>query len=173
MWLKYPIIALSFFLLALIQNSFLAHVSIFGITPNLVFILFFLLLFFESIGEYTVGIFSVVVAGFLLDVFLPFYFGANILSLLVVYVLFKITARFLKEMQGKYLFLYFTPIFLFFWVIYGGVFYLVTHFYHITFSLPPHIFIGLAYNLAAALLMGWAFKVFVIGSSESRQLKLF
>src|SRR3989344_5017254 len=97
MWFNYPIIVLFFYILSLLQISFLPHFSILGITPNLVFILFFILIFFGKPDEYHQGIFFAFIAGFILDAFSPFYFGLSILSLLAIYFFMKLAIYFLKE----------------------------------------------------------------------------
>ena len=77
--IKYTITTILFFVLSLIQSSFLPFFSIVGQIPNLVFILFYVILFFDNRGE---SFFWAILVGFLLDVFMPSYFGISIISLL-------------------------------------------------------------------------------------------
>jgi len=68
MWKKILVLVIFFYFLALFQTSFLAHFSIFGFVPNLIFIIVILWNFFEK-PKKTLGIFSALIGGFFLDVF--------------------------------------------------------------------------------------------------------
>ena len=81
MWLKSILIFFLFWLFAIAQNSFFAHFNLFGAVPDIVFILFFLLVFFESFENYYQIIFYAVVAGFFADIFSVFTYIAFGLTL--------------------------------------------------------------------------------------------
>jgi len=172
-WLKFLIITLLFFVLALAQNSFFPHISVLGFTPNLIFALCFVLIFFENPTKTSTGFFSIIIAGFLLDVFSPFYFGASMISLLLIYLLFKLTGYFLNQLKGKLLLLYFIPMFLVFFALYNVLCYLLTNFPHLSISIPSEAFAGLAYNLAFVMVMFFIHTLFIKEKTNNKQLKLF
>ena len=64
-----------FYILALIQGTFLVHFSVFGVVPNLVLILVVLINLFTAPSWSGAGILSAVIGGFFLDVFSSGYFG--------------------------------------------------------------------------------------------------
>lgn len=147
MQLKYPIIILVFYLLAILQNSFLPHFNLFGAMPNIVFIAFFLLLFF-SLPNSLEHIFYSLTAGFFLDVFSNTYFGLSMISLFLIGFLTKKIQSLLKNIPGNDdPFIYFLPLFAVFFVFYSLVSSLGG------FSLP-----GLIYNIAVALFIFWFYK---------------
>ncbi len=153
MWLKLLIVTTVFFLLGLFQSSFLPHVSIMGIIPNLVFILFFVLVFFEKSTAYHEGIFYTVIAGLVTDIFSSSYFGPGILSLLVTYSAMKILFYLLEERRGKYLFFYFLIVFLVSFILYEILFSLFVIIPHGTFTLRQNIIVEESFNMAIALLV--------------------
>lgn len=175
MWLRYPIIALLFFILALFQISFLAYFNIMGITPNLVFILFFILIFYECLKhtffatEYFFVFSLIVLAGFLLDVFSYFYFGLSIISLLGVYLLVKLIIYFIRENQDKYFIIYFLAIFLLCFFIYNALLDILSN----TYSFNKSISIELLYNLALACLGFYIYKKIDDLAKKGKQLSLF
>lgn len=183
MWFKYPIIILAFLILTLLQVSFLPHFNIMGITPNLIFILFFVLIFFDlssykslanksKFDEYHQDIFLVILAGLILDLLGYYYFGVAIISLLLAYIFIKITFYFIKERRENYLLSYFLFIFLISFAIYNTLFYLFTHFPNIKFDVNQYVFIKLIYNLSFAFAGFFIYKFFNKTGAD-RQLKLF
>lgn len=123
-WLKYPISFLLFYIFALLQASFFAHFNIFGAVPDLIFILFFILLFFSDSHASPFSlekIFYAVVAGTLLDVFSYSYFGSSVVILLAEILLFKKLFNSLQVKEEKYPIGYFLFIYAIFFLIYTGV----------------------------------------------------
>lgn len=122
MWLKYPILFLIFYFLALFQASFFAHFSIFGIVPNFVFIFFFLIVFLsvaDSISAPKLGpkifwdnLFCAILAGFFLDLFYFPFFGASIILLVIISVLTPRIFSSLREGKDKYPLNYFLILFI-------------------------------------------------------------
>ncbi|MEK7665253.1 MAG: hypothetical protein AAB361_03955 [Patescibacteria group bacterium] len=114
MLLKLSVIAILFYFLALIQNSFFVHFNIFGAVPNFIFILFFILIFFSfSEKSYSrKNLFYSFVAGFFLDVFFGFYFGSSFALLLAISFIAKKILNSLKQKKDKYPFIHFAPLFL-------------------------------------------------------------
>ncbi len=173
MWLKYAIIFFLFFIFTIIQASFLPYFNIKGSLINLNFILFFILIFFESKNEYKIGFFTVIIDGFFLDLFLPFYFGISIISLLVVYFLEKFTIHFLKEGQDKYPLSYFIPIFSISFIFYNILLYLLLMLFHLSFNLGFNTVISLIYNLFFAVIGFYIYKKIANKNIADNQLKLF
>lgn len=174
-WLKYLIITLLFFLFAIVQNSFLPYFSIFASVPNLVFILFFILIFFEARHEYNFGFWVAIIAGFLLDVFLASHLGTSIVFLLIIYFLEKIIVHFLKERQDGFSIFYFMPLFLICLLFYDILWYAfsVVFALSISFTLDVTILFNLIYNTGIACLGFYIYKKFIKQSIQNNQLKLF
>ena len=185
MLFKYPIIIFIFFILAIIQNSFMPFFNVMGTVPNLVFILFFILTFFEESSEYhsssqvsqseiweDKGFFIAIIAGFFLDIFSPFYFGLSIISPLIIYLLIKVIIHFLRKWQDKYLIFYFLFIFLFSFFVYNVFSNLLSNSFHLKLDFNKTIFVSLLYNLIFIYFGFYVYKFIKKDSSDS-QLKLF
>ncbi len=136
MWQKPVIIILLFYFFVLLQNSFFTHFNLFGAIPNLVFILFFLLVFFEgrskgflahSETNYQV-FFIAAIAGIFLDIFSYTYIGPSIVILIMVGFLLKKIQSLLKNKEDKNPFVYFLPLFLVSLLLYGILSGLYFHF---------------------------------------------
>ncbi len=147
MWKKFLLIVILFYLFALLQNSFFTHFSLFGTTPNLVFILFFLLVFLAKkdpparTGSYYQILFFSITAGFLLDIFTYKYIGLSIIYLIIIAVLLKKIQSLLQDSSENYPFIYFLPLFAIFLLAYNQA---------ITPYLNWTILFSLAYNLIFA-----------------------
>ena len=172
LWVKFLIIALLFFFFSIFQNSFLPYFNIMGTSLNLVFILFFILIFFEDKYEYVQGFFLAIIAGFFLDTFLPFYFGIAIGSLLLIYFLKKLITHFLKESQDKYPIFYFIPLFSTCFIAYSTLLYVSSILLHLQFIFWANILMGLIYNLVFACAGFYIYKKVSNVFSKDRQLKL-
>lgn len=123
MWQKTLVIIFLFYLFALLQNSFFVHFNLFGAVPNLVFILFFLLVFFENDPRgaprnYQI-IFLAATAGIFLDVFSYTYIGPSIALLIIIGFLLKNTQTLLKNKEDNNPFIYFLPLFIVFLLVYN------------------------------------------------------
>ncbi|MCX6718369.1 MAG: rod shape-determining protein MreD [Candidatus Staskawiczbacteria bacterium] len=111
MFKKLLVIIFLFYFFALLQSSFLSHFSLFGAVPNLVFILFFLLVFFEEGNNYQIIIWSAI-AGIFLDLFSYTYLGLSVVLLIIFGFLLKKVQSLLKDTEDKYPFVYFLPLFI-------------------------------------------------------------
>lgn len=152
-----------------------------GAVPNLVFILFFILIFFSCLpvnnkkpNQYLQEVFyTTILAGFLLDVFSPsadgLFFGLSIIFLLIIYFSTKIIIYFLKEMEDKYLILYFLSIFLFCFFIYNISLNLIFN----SFDFNKNILIDNIYNLTLAYFGFYIYRKFYNLKLANGQLKLF
>jgi len=190
MWLKFLIIALLFFVAALMQVSFLPHFNIMGVVPNLVFILFFILIFFGEPADSDQGkqneyydiFFLVIVAGFFSDIFLHSYFGLSIIALSVVYYFKKLAVYFMGEVKDKYFIFYFIPIFLACFTLNDIILYLFSIFLSFfprsetpfagQFNFGLVILISLIYNLIFACVGFYIHKKISDFVNKNRQLKL-
>lgn len=101
------IFALFFYLLALIQTSFLIHLDISGVTLNLILISVILINFFEKPWRKT-GFLIAAIAGFYLDLFSDFQIGVSLFTLIILALLIK---RILKTLKEENIF-YFIPVFI-------------------------------------------------------------
>lgn len=187
MWLKYPVFFLAFYLLALFQTSFFAHFSVFGIVPNFVFIFFFLIVFF-SVADFISApklrpktfqenILYAVLAGFFLDLFYFPFFGASIISLVIISVLTPRVFSSLREGKDKYPLNYFLILFLGFFLFYEIASALSAYFissgsiFLINFS---WVFVfKIIYNLLFALAGFYIYKYLKKIYASNRQLNLF
>ena len=168
----YLLASIVFFLLALFQNSFLPYFSILGQTPNLVLIAFVLLVFFEKPDQYLQGFFLVILAGFLLDVFLPYIFGISIAVLLMIYFLIKLTSYFFQKSQTTYIVLYFLVIFSLGFILHEAVFFLFSKILNFPFNIHLSLVIKLIYNLVFATFGFYLYRA-ISESNHNNQLKLF
>jgi len=74
MFRKVILILFLFYILALIQGSFLVHFTIFGVFPNLVLIFVLLINIFTPLNDWF-GVVSALIGGFFLDIFSAGFFG--------------------------------------------------------------------------------------------------
>lgn len=150
MWPRLLILFLLFGFLAILQTSFLVHFNIMGTTLNLVFILFYLVVFFEEPQKYIQGIFSAVTAGFFLDILSSSYFGVTIVLLLIITFILKYLLSLLKKTRDKHPIVYFAPLFVLSLIIFD------------LSLVMPHLswvfLIGIVYNLVFALFGFYIYK---------------
>ena len=119
MWKKTLAILAAFYLFALLQSNFFAHFYLFGAGINLVFILFFLLLFYSSpMAPNYRSVLLASFAGFFLDVFSHTHIGPSMLILVVGTLLFRKTQLLLRNREETYPFFYFLPLFVAFLLFY-------------------------------------------------------
>lgn len=175
MWVKYLVAAALFYVFAVLQNSFLAHFNVFGVTPNLVLIFYFLLLFFDSADKFLFGIFGAFVAGFLLDAFSHIFLGISIIIFLILMLIFKKILQLLWERNDEYSVVYFASLFVFYLALYkfllnSSLFVLNSELSD--FSLNWKILIIGAYNLFFALIGFYVFDRLNIFRKENKQLEL-
>jgi len=100
-----------------LQNSFIAHFSFLGATPNLIFVLFFLLIFFENKNK-AYAIFVSILAGLFLDIFYFNYLGPSIILFLAVNFMLEKSQALLKSREERCPFVYFLPLFIVFLLFY-------------------------------------------------------
>jgi len=169
-WFKYPLIIVSLWLLSLAQHSFVSFVNIGVSTPDLVFILFFLLIFFDKTGQ---GVFTAVIAGLFSDVFLPSYFGISIVSLFFLYFLGQLINYFFEKRRSDYLIFYFITIFSLSFILYNLLLYLFSIIFNFDFNLSWGNGVSLVYSLIIACL-GFYFwiKFSKHKKEDDNQLKL-
>ena len=91
---KVLILIFGFFLLALLQTSFLVFFSFKGMVLNLILISVVLINIFES-QKNKFGILAAFFGGFLLDIYSGTYFGLNVFFLLIISI-------FIKQFVKKY-----------------------------------------------------------------------
>lgn len=118
MLIKYLISIVAFYFLAVFQNSFFASFSQFGVTPNLVVVLFFILIFFEKGDKKYPIAFYAASAGFFLDIFSSEYFGISAVLLFIEGMAIKKIHFLLSEKNNKYSFAYFISLFFIFLIFY-------------------------------------------------------
>jgi len=167
MWQKLLIIAFLFYIFALLQNSFFGQFNLFGAVPNLVFALFFMLVFFENdrdviLRNYKV-IFFAAVAGIFLDIFSYAYLGISIVLLIIIGFMLKKTQLLLKNKEDRYPFVYFLPLFLFFYLFYTllyGICLSLLDAHRIAININSEIFFSLIYNLLFASVFFQIYKKF-------------
>src|SRR4030042_176178 len=93
---RFLTIIIFFYILYLLQNSFFAHFSVFGIIPNFILISVIFFLLFES-PEENFGFFVAGLGGFFIDIFSNYPFGATFIFMLALaFILKKISSFFQK-----------------------------------------------------------------------------
>lgn len=161
MWRKYIIIIGLFYLFALLQGSFFAHFNVFGSIPNLVFIFFFLLIFFEKQDKFYPAFIWSLAAGFFLDVFFYTYLGPSIILLIIIGFLIKETKLLLKNRGDGYSFVYFLSLFSVYFIIYQILNMIYLRFFdlsHMPMIFDAKFLSGIFYNLFFASIGFWIFK---------------
>jgi cell shape-determining protein MreD len=129
--------------------------------PNLVFILFFTLAFFENKNKNYLIVFYAVLAGILLDVFSYTYLGPAIILLIIIGFLLKKAQALLKNRQNTFPFAYFLPLFIIFLSAYDFILDVYLKFLDpgriSTFSATGIIF-SIIYNSAIASMLFFIYK---------------
>ena len=122
MWLKSIFIIILFYFFAVLQNSFFAHFSLFGAVPNLVFIFFFLLIFFQKNNGYRNIFLYSIFAGLFLDIFSYTYLGVSVILLLLIGLIIKKVKSLLQENKdNEFPFIYFLPLFIISLILYDSL----------------------------------------------------
>lgn len=165
MRLRFLIIIVLFYFFAILQNSFFAHFCVLGAGPNLVFILFFTLIFFADPKKHYYIVFYAVCAGLFLDIFLYSYFGVSIILLLLIGFLVKRAQGILSEKKGSFPFVYFFPLFFISLIIYD----LLLKQANFNWAFLAQII----YSLLFAGIAFYVCKKLLKFGSENRQLGLF
>lgn len=170
MFLRFFTIVILFFLFSLIQVSFLPYFGVTAASINLIFILFFILIFFDKNRE---GFFVALIAGFFVDVFLPSYFGISMVVLLIIYLIKEMIVHFLKESREKFSIIYFVVMFSSLLAAYYFLMYFALLVFGFSFGLNQNIMVGLVMNILFACLGFYIYKNVVRQDSLENQLKLF
>src|SRR3989344_5184309 len=170
--LKIPIIIVLFFIFTLLQAGFLAYFAIAGQMINLIFILFFVLIFFLKPDDYIQGFLISTAAGFFLDLLLPSYFGISIFILLLIFFIQEASLHFLRQGQDKYPFFYFASLFSACFILYGALMYVSSLLFHFSAHYGSDILIGLVYNLLFASVGFFIYKKSHQQELGDNQLKL-
>jgi hypothetical protein len=171
MWTKYFFIAAGLLLALVLQMGLFAHLAVFGGVPNLVFVIFFLVIFFEPANTYFEGILAVLMAGFLLDATGPLPFGPSLITLAVIYGVIKTIRHFVSDYDQSYFLFYFMPMFLISYFFYTTVFSALYYFPDFKLVFGLDLVAGEAYSLAFVLIGFYLYQK--IHKKPDRQLKLF
>ena len=174
MWQKILITFILFYIFVLLQISFFAYFNLYGTVPNLVFILFFLLVFFEKNGRNYQIIIYAAMAGVFLDIFSYTYLGPSIILLIILGFLLKKAQELLRKGEDDYPFVYFSSLFVIFILAYYILSGMCLYFLDpskIKFSLGLATFISTAYNLIAASILFFIYKKY-FHPENNRQLDL-
>jgi len=170
MWKKPLAITIIFYLFALLQSSFLVHFSLFGSTLNLVFTLFFLLVFFENKENIYSVIFVSALAGFFLDIFSYANFGPSIVLMIIIGSLLKRTQIALKNTKNNYPYAYFLPLFIVSFLAYNFFINLYLNFLvsdRIVINLGIDSFILVLDDLLVASLFFYVYKKYFINKVDN------
>ncbi|HCC59780.1 MAG: hypothetical protein A2402_00085 [Candidatus Staskawiczbacteria bacterium RIFOXYC1_FULL_37_43] len=174
MWAKPLIAIILFYFFALLQNSFFAHFIFLGGSLNPVFILFFLLVFFEDKRNYFYIILYAVTAGFFLDVFSYLNLGTSIILLAALAVFTKKIQSSLKEERDSYPLTHFSSLFLVCFAAYKLFVSLLSFF---PFFSPVYLAFGwnflaeIIYSLFFANITFYIYKKYLKPKDNSRQIR--
>jgi rod shape-determining protein MreD len=146
-----------FYILVLVQTSFLVHFDISGVSLNLILIAVILINFFER-AERRRGLMVAAIGGFYLDLFSNLQVGVSILILFVLALLIK---RALKRFKEENI-LYFIPIFVLTMALYSFFTFLLMS--GLKLSFPPLYFNKLklletGYNLIVGIIGFYLIKI--------------
>ena len=169
---KLILLFIGFFFAAILQSSFFPYFSIAGATPNLIFILFFLVMFFTDKKTHVPGFFAIVSAGFFLDVLSPFYFGTSMLALFIIYAAHHLLSHLLHRGEN-FLILYFAIAFCGFLLAYDGLLFLFSLIFNIPFFFNMPLVISVAYSLLFAIVGFFIAERLEATRASNNQLKLF
>lgn len=165
MWQKILAIFILFFLFALLQSSFFSQLSILGAIPNLVFVFFFILVFFNGPKGYPNGNSQVILlsllAGIFLDIFSYNYLGPSIILLLALGFLLKKIQSLLKNKEDNYPFVYFAPLFIIFFASFEVLLMAYLRFFdssHAMMVFDLKFIVGIIYNLIFAFIFFCIYK---------------
>lgn len=163
MWQKTLVIILLFFIFAILQNSFFIHFSFFGSYLNLIFILFFTLIFSHNSQKSSfLGIFLLsIFAGFILDIYSHTYIGPSIILLIIIGLFVKKIQSMLKNREDDCPFEYFLPLFVIsflFYTILIDVYLQFTGINKIILNLNWITLISLVYNSVVASIFFCLYK---------------
>lgn len=170
-WLKYFIIGTLFFVFSLLQASFFPYFIIMGAVPNLVFTLFFIIIFFEHSHRHALLMGTAIIAGIISDMFLGSPFGVCISAFLIIHFLYLFIGHFLRDSQSDHLIFYFVGMFSTLFLVYYGLLYLLGIFFPFESGFGATTFIGLAYSLVFAL-VGFYLGRKLFSKDFNNQLKL-
>jgi len=137
------------------------HFNLFGVVPNLVFILFFLLVFFQWPANNYKIIIIAVAAGIILDIFSYTYIGPSVILLTGIAFLLKGVRSLLKNTENSYPFAYFLPLFVLFFLVYdlfrGSYLYFLDS-DKIALIISTQIIFSVIYNAIIASLLFYVYK---------------
>ena len=176
MWKKILVIIISFYFLLLLQNSFFTHLSLFGATPNLVFILFFLLVFFSAQSKPVRGweiFFYAVFGGLFLDLFSYTYIGLSITAFIIIGFLVKKIQSLLQSREDKYPFIYFLPLFAISLLVYDLLMGLFQYFLtpdKIVIAFNAGIIFALIYNIIVASAFFYIYKKILVSVRHGKNI---
>ncbi len=183
MWKGISAIVILFYIFALLQNSFFVHFNLFGVVPDIVFILYFSCAFFlPKIFHYPdrYGIFwttfLAVTAGFFSGIFLYPNLGLSIICFVVVgFILRQIQLSLLRK-DGRYPFLYFLSLFIIsllgYYLLVGVSANFLTPPKFLVFFTSKTIF-SVIYDSVLAVIFFYIYDIFSKNNPNTRQLKLF
>ncbi len=164
-WQKISIAILLFYVAVLLQTSFFSYFALFGANPDLVFIIFFLLAFFEKKSAYFSSFILGLSAGFFLDIFSAANLGPSIVLLGIFGLLIKKTQNLLQNSSDNYPFLYFAPLFAIFLAAYKFLLAFAT-------KMPSDMVFSIIYDIILAAVLFYFYKKY-FNPEDNRQLSLF
>ncbi len=176
MWIKHILIALLFYFFALLQNSFFVHFGLFGGTPNLVFILFILLVFFSSKNQGYLIVFYSLIGGLILDIFSYSHIGVSVTIMVVLGFLLKKVQLSLFEDPKKPMFFNFLVLFFVSFITYDLFFGFYSYLFKMSdflVSFNLQLLGKVIYNLFFASMFFSVYKNFYADRFNNRQLSLF
>lgn len=167
---QYPLIFLMFFLLVVIQTSFLAYFSV--LAPiNVVFIVFFIITFFRDISDkYEKELIIPFAAGLFLDAFYMPYFGFSIMMMTFIYFSVRALKILILDIEGGNPFIYFVPLF-----FSAHVFYQIGRGFFSGFSagFTGDVFLAAVYNSTAALVGFSIYKIYkFVGETRKKNKQM-
>lgn len=173
MFFKQLVFIFLFFIFFFAQTSFLPGFNIISPVPNLVFILFFLIIFFEEKKIRIHSFFPELAAGFFLGIPPVSFFVLPVILLSVIHFLKETMDYFLEKTQGKYAIFNFIFLFSVCFVLYNALMGGISLLLIFQFNFGLHIFQNLIFNVIFAIVGFYIWKTIINYGGKNRQLKLF
>jgi hypothetical protein len=152
-WQNLALYFIFFYLLYLLQSSFMPKLGNWAGSLDLIFLYFFFLVFFIKKNDYLVIAILALIAGFFLDILNLEYFGPSVIILLIIGLVFKKIQLALKGADENFSLTPFLSLFVLAWIVFEASHNYILNvrpitktFLHLIFNLPLSALLFLANN---------------------------
>lgn len=180
-FVNYIIMVGLFFLATIIQYTIAPYATIFGASPNLIFVVFFLYMFFLPQSSQSPRLslvvdgrifFAMASGGFFLDILNTSYFGISMVALLVVGLAYTASRYFFDGMSSQFSLARAIILFLVCDLVFRLVFLMISRLFGLELFVHGSQVANTLYSLLIVI-VGYYIWVFWLGRTPQNQLKLF